>query len=512
MMFQVFRGFGRTTSARRAVGMGSRSGTGFGSIRFLGRLTQLVLTFWMLLVGFSAHAGLPKPAYPVIFIHGLNSNSEASWGEFRRVLVENEWVYGGATRYEQPGSVLADRGTVKVWKDDPGNRTDLDRSSGLADFYTVNFSNNHELTFATQGFELGRIVKAVLLATGKSKVILVGHSMGGLAARAYLQGAGGYYLYGAPFNEDVHALITVGTPHQGSMEAKKCKVQLSRDQILLPSWATLICTFTYSSSIGPTSLNPESEAFVELDNYDRNQFQVSPIKLPISVAYTSVVATWSNRNTLSNLVGKSVSNTIGGTITKYDRVYGEEGDGIVTAKSQNLAELKLLDRTNIKHRTRPVIFPTDPPPGCGNQLAFGIVNEIHTCETGWPEVWDNLLRSILEIGDTDPFIPIVSTDSATRQFVTGGLDQVVLRGKAFHPTKWIQVTCRYGSDIALPAPLLVSSTHDINLPPIAPGKVSAIECVIPMTTLTNASSTVSTLEVPSLYYRVLASFTTASTP
>jgi triacylglycerol esterase/lipase EstA (alpha/beta hydrolase family) len=47
-------------------------------------------------------------------------------------------------------------------------------------------------------------------ATGASQVVLVGHSMGGLVARAYLR------QYGSA---KVRRLITIGTPHHGSMHA-----------------------------------------------------------------------------------------------------------------------------------------------------------------------------------------------------------------------------------------------------------------------------------------------------
>jgi pimeloyl-ACP methyl ester carboxylesterase len=47
--------------------------------------------------------------------------------------------------------------------------------------------------------------------SGSSKVALVGHSMGGLLARTYLQGAA--------YRGDVECLITLGTPHRGSAEA-----------------------------------------------------------------------------------------------------------------------------------------------------------------------------------------------------------------------------------------------------------------------------------------------------
>lgn len=55
--------------------------------------------------------------------------------------------------------------------------------------------------------QLARRIDAVLGETGAEKLILVGHSMGGLVARAYLQRFGGARVAG---------LVTLGTPHQGS--------------------------------------------------------------------------------------------------------------------------------------------------------------------------------------------------------------------------------------------------------------------------------------------------------
>ena len=53
-------------------------------------------------------------------------------------------------------------------------------------------------------------VDAILAATGAAQVAIVGHSMGGLVARAYLR------RYGA---SKVRLLITLGTPHHGSVHA-----------------------------------------------------------------------------------------------------------------------------------------------------------------------------------------------------------------------------------------------------------------------------------------------------
>ncbi|MBP9804957.1 MAG: alpha/beta fold hydrolase [Candidatus Accumulibacter sp.] len=54
---------------------------------------------------------------------------------------------------------------------------------------------------------LARRIDAVLAATGGERLLLVGHSMGGLLGRAYLQRCGEVRVGG---------LVTLGTPHQGS--------------------------------------------------------------------------------------------------------------------------------------------------------------------------------------------------------------------------------------------------------------------------------------------------------
>ncbi len=80
---------------------------------------------------------------------------------------------------------------------------------GLGPVYTLSYgpplsSIDH---FAEQA---AARIDAILAATGARKVALVGHSMGGLVARAYLRRYGG---------AKVHCLVTIGTPHHGSMHA-----------------------------------------------------------------------------------------------------------------------------------------------------------------------------------------------------------------------------------------------------------------------------------------------------
>jgi triacylglycerol esterase/lipase EstA (alpha/beta hydrolase family) len=82
-------------------------------------------------------------------------------------------------------------------------------SLGVGPIYTMNYGPPHADIehFAEQ---LAAKIGEICTATGAERVVLVGHSMGGLVARAYLRrfGAG-----------RVAKLITIGTPHHGSVLA-----------------------------------------------------------------------------------------------------------------------------------------------------------------------------------------------------------------------------------------------------------------------------------------------------
>ena len=80
---------------------------------------------------------------------------------------------------------------------------------GIAPVYTLSYGPPLASieVFAAQ---LARKIDYICRATGASRVAIVGHSMGGLVARAYLR------RYGA---ESVSSLITFGAPHHGSVHA-----------------------------------------------------------------------------------------------------------------------------------------------------------------------------------------------------------------------------------------------------------------------------------------------------
>lgn len=79
--------------------------------------------------------------------------------------------------------------------------------------------------------QLAAQVDAALAATGRTRAVLVAHSMGGLVARAYLRAHGG---------AKVARVITLGTPHGGSMHAHLGAGRNAREMEPGSGWLTAL--------------------------------------------------------------------------------------------------------------------------------------------------------------------------------------------------------------------------------------------------------------------------------
>lgn len=87
------------------------------------------------------------------------------------------------------------------------------RKRGFGMVYSLSYSLRTSLTgdIPSAARELGRQVEQICAAANTEQVHVVGHSMGGLVARYYVQRLGG--------DARVHTLVTLGTPHHGTMAA-----------------------------------------------------------------------------------------------------------------------------------------------------------------------------------------------------------------------------------------------------------------------------------------------------
>ncbi|MBN8676646.1 MAG: alpha/beta fold hydrolase [Chitinophagales bacterium] len=164
--------------------------------------------------------------YPIIFIHGLTGSAD-SWLDFYSYALNQGWSYGGNIRF----NLNSDNNLFysNIFSASQIDVDDFNSNLPAADFYLVNFncgfdgtsygdnfdhpSQSNQAAIVKQGLAIKHAVKHVLDATGKDKVILMGHSMGGLAIRQYLQNSNLWQQDGA---HHVAKLITTGTPHGGS--------------------------------------------------------------------------------------------------------------------------------------------------------------------------------------------------------------------------------------------------------------------------------------------------------
>ena len=164
---------------------------------------------------------------PIIFIHGLNS-SEQTWYPYEVYMMKNfGWKYGGKFNFCLNKDKNQYTTNNKDWIDFTSNK-----DNGTGDFYNINFDVNdkeeiyvseskfgynddrsNQSAIVKQGWAVSKAIKYVLESTGANEVILVGHSMGGLASREYIQNSSNWQVDG---KHHVAKLITVDSPNGGS--------------------------------------------------------------------------------------------------------------------------------------------------------------------------------------------------------------------------------------------------------------------------------------------------------
>lgn len=90
---------------------------------------------------------------------------------------------------------------------------------GFGSTYAFNYSAlTADIRAVSQ--RLGTLIEQVCDETGHDRVHVVGHSLGGLVGRYLVQRLGG--------DERVHTLVTLGTPHAGTIPARIVPIELAR--------------------------------------------------------------------------------------------------------------------------------------------------------------------------------------------------------------------------------------------------------------------------------------------
>jgi hypothetical protein len=146
--------------------------------------------------------------YPVILLHGHSFNSgvsaENSLGDLRGIQEElflDGFLDGG-------DFILTSNPNSEAFK-----KTNKRVVFSVSYYFDIYQNSEETIILETQSdnldtysLRLNEIIDEVKLETGKEKVVIVAHSMGGLVARKYLQ------IFG---DSDVDRLIMIGTPNKG---------------------------------------------------------------------------------------------------------------------------------------------------------------------------------------------------------------------------------------------------------------------------------------------------------
>lgn len=251
--------------------------------------------------------------YPVLFVHGLAGGSQ-TWSEAFQYLLNAGWTYGGRTAFclESDGN----------WyhSDIINGSSDIRNYANNvvgADFYVLDFNIDRlgqstpnvpnlsaQAAIYKQGIGIRGAIASIIAATGRDKVILVCHSMGGLAVRHYLQNPS---YWQADNKHHVAKLVTLNTPHGGSnATAGVLSSMLSVIDEYSDAVRDLRRSYFYSGDPGVylfggfESEKVMNDNFIGFKNYDVNcngytgdQIQgLNQKNIPTNVDYSCVVSDW----------------------------------------------------------------------------------------------------------------------------------------------------------------------------------------------------------------------------
>lgn len=292
-----------------------------------------------------------KLPYPIIFIHGLNSISDV-WYDLGLQLVNSGLTVGGRIDFclnDDGDNVNSNKLVYPTPNADIALYTDYVNNLSVGDFYFLNFdvdnfgrvrSNSsfsdvlsNESAIVKQGVALNIAIQIVLQKTGRDKVVIMGHSMGGLCGREYLQNPS---IWTEPnVNHHIAKLITTGTPHGGYTGTN---VPISGIDSSSEAYRDLRKEYTWSGGVGAylfggieNQTNIDNSAFSDFYNVDVNCNGINgdnsmivglnQKNLPLTLDYAYIIGKCNNCDVLQ------------GTI---------EGDGIVRSVNANLSNFYAL--------------------------------------------------------------------------------------------------------------------------------------------------------------------------
>jgi hypothetical protein len=187
-----------------------------------------------------------------------------------------------------------------------------------------NIENVMNVSVFQKSDELALVIAKIKQITGAPKVMLIGHSLGGLDARSYLENLGLFASHRPGNDSDVVALTTIDTPHLGTPLADLSAIAPSDDS---PE-DLLYCIGEPSTNID--DLVPGFPTMQDL-NYQSSRAS----ELPSTVSIDSMVDYVPQ--TLANLISYPFSWYGAADVVFEFKGQGILNDGAVSRYSQNLA-------------------------------------------------------------------------------------------------------------------------------------------------------------------------------
>ncbi len=285
--------------------------------------------------------------YPIILLHGLGQKAHV-WDATTNPSAIKYYEQDLGLRYG--GLLHTTRGQALL--DMPPNKTAYPQ----ADFFTVQFSYSADSVGAWKN-ELYQYVQLVRQRTGADKVILIGYSMGGLAAR--------YYAVATQPNHHVQRLITIGTPHLGSPYARVYKWKTAITSALAdnPNFASKFLLEQGKSLFESAEKGVPADAPAVRDLLrpeDGGDFlnRLGWAQHPGDIEYISVVGKVEMLNELSQLSSsatKELLRRLLGVIGFGAESLFEGGDGVVSERSQTLNEIPWFKNDASRRRIARVV-------------------------------------------------------------------------------------------------------------------------------------------------------------
>ncbi len=287
--------------------------------------------------GLTTEASVPVTViYPVMLVHGINSNAD-TWSNIRTYL-STEF-----SLFEDPMFCRSGREDVAFCAVDFGSESTLAAEGSNSSFYL-------------EGAVLRDRIQAFRTATGASKIVLIAHSQGGLAARTGIQA----YGQGAV----VQRLVTIGTPHLGS-EAADLPLGIVDLLQNAPGVGSFFQALPPFGSSGVRALSPSS---AELNSLNVSLLSnllsaptehVSIISVNGSVA-ASLVGAWDGYAAACRVVPAPLCDFILSNEAKYHNFFSTS-DVLVSAPSQDIANVPGVPPSRRTPDTAGAIHVTVPP-------------------------------------------------------------------------------------------------------------------------------------------------------